>query len=301
VSFALKQKSFSASVMQPYFVSFHPEMPMEENLPPFADSDDPEVRDLLRAAAGVVLPAHVSPWRYRLITHWARDWFPHLDARFAYQGKARQAELFRSLGVRHPETLLFESPDRLLSFFARRPLPWPYPVVLKGDTGGGGSRVFPLYAAGDLERFAAELPGREPALLQQWVEHGGRDLRVVVYGDRAVSYFRVGDGRFYNNLCRGGRLDRELCPWDQERGIEAVRDVCRRVGIDIAGFDLMFPDEGPPVFIEINFHFGRKGLGGTVGHRGYLREAVDAWRARRLVEISCTAETQRHRGIAEKF
>lgn len=259
---------------------------MEKNLPPFADPDALEVRHLLRSAAGVVLPAYVSPWRYCRITQWAQCWFPRLESRFAYQGKAKQIELFRRLGVRHPETLLFESPDHLLLAFDRQPLPWPYPVVLKGDTGGGGSRVFPLYGSGDLERYAAELPGREPALLQRWVEHGGRDLRVVVYGDRTVSYFRVGDGRFYNNLCRGGRLDRELCPGDQERGVEAVRDVCCRAGIDIAGFDLMFPDEGPPVFVEINFHFGRKGLGGTAGHRRYVREAVDAWRVRRLNEFS---------------
>ena len=29
----------------------------------------------------------------------------------------------------------------------------------------------------------------------------------------------------------------------------------------------MFPDGGPPVFIEINYNFGRKGLGGTPGFR----------------------------------
>jgi ribosomal protein S6--L-glutamate ligase len=44
----------------------------------------------------------------------------------------------------------------------------------------------------------------------------------------------------------------------------------------------MFPDDGDPVFVEINFHFGRKGLGGTRGHREHVLRAVNDWRARRL-------------------
>jgi hypothetical protein len=28
----------------------------------------------------------------------------------------------------------------------------------------------------------------------------------------------------------------------------------------------MFPDDGEPMFIEVNFHFGRKGLGGLKEH-----------------------------------
>jgi ribosomal protein S6--L-glutamate ligase len=57
----------------------------------------------------------------------------------------------------------------------------------------------------------------------------------------------------------------------------AVARFCHLAGINLAGFDLMFPDEGPPVFIEINFNFGRKGLGGTPGFRKLFKEAVELW------------------------
>ena len=51
--------------------------------------------------------------------------------------------------------------------------------------------------------------------------------------------------------------------------------MCRRMGIDVAGFDLMFPDQGAPVFVEINHHFGHKGLGGPAGAtRNYFLQAV---------------------------
>ena len=50
--------------MRPYFVSFQPTVPMEENLPPYSDPTDPAVVCLLRQAAGVLLPRYVTKWRY---------------------------------------------------------------------------------------------------------------------------------------------------------------------------------------------------------------------------------------------
>lgn len=264
---------------KPYFVSFHPGIPLEVNLPVFSPVEDPEVQSLLRSAAGVLLPSYVTPARYRAITRCCRSWFPRLDTRFTCCGKTAQIRLFRDHGVRHPESALFNDAAELRDFIAHGDPPGGYPCVLKGDTGGGGSTVFPVRNGQEVLRCLDRLPSDQPMLLQKWVNHGGRDLRVVVYGRQAVSYFRVGDGRFYNNVCRGGRLDPEGRPDLQRKGIEAVRAFCDAVSIDVAGFDLMFPDAGPPVFIEINFHFGRKGLGGNPGHRRYWARAVQEWRA----------------------
>ncbi|NLI82413.1 MAG: hypothetical protein GX443_12130 [Deltaproteobacteria bacterium] len=268
--------------MVPYFVSFLPQVSMEENLPPYSPLDDPTVQGLLRHAVGVLLPEYLTPSRYANITRYARQWFPQLEGRFHSYGKSRQILLFRKLGVRHPESILFETPAQLLTAFLQEGSPWGYPFVLKGDKGGGGSRVFPIRKPESLPRRVTQLPGNEPALMQRWVEHGGKDLRVVVYGDHAVSYFRVGGGNFYNNVCRGGRIDHTGWPDLQEKGVRAVTAFCREARIDVAGFDLMFPDAGDPVFVEINFHFGRKGLGGSEGHRLHLRRAIEDWRRRCL-------------------
>jgi ribosomal protein S6--L-glutamate ligase len=264
--------------MEPYFVSFHPEIPMEENLPIFSPLDDPETQALLKAAAGVLLPSYVTPRRYRGITKWCRAWFPRLDTRFNHSGKTQQISLFRTHGVRHPESVTFQNAAELITHTARHDPPGGYPCVLKGDAGGGGSTVFPIRRREDLPRFMERLPSERPMLLQRWVDHGGMDLRVVVYGQQAVSYFRIGDGRFYNNVCRGGRLDHDKRPDLQQKGIDAVRTFCDRTAIDVAGFDLMFPDSGDPVFVEINFHFGRKGLGGSPGHRRFWTQAARDWR-----------------------
>lgn len=268
--------------MYPFFVSFDPRIPMEENLSIFSSMEDPRVGRLVRDAAGVLLPTYVTPARYDAVIRRARSWFPRLHAKFRYGGKIPQVRLFRELGISHPPSLLFRNPEHLLSFFPKAGSPWEYPFVLKGDTGGGGSRVFPIGHPRDLEDKLAGLPQDEPVLIQQWIDHGGKDLRVVVYGDRTVSYFRIGDGGFYNNLCRGGRLDHGSWPDLREKGCRAVLELCRRAEIDLAGLDLMFPPGAGPMFVEINFHFGRKGLGGTRGHRRHLVGAVHRWRRKVL-------------------
>ncbi len=277
----------------PHFVSLHPSIALDENLSLFADLTDPRVQRLLVHAVGVLFPTYVTPRRYYRITQLARAWFPRLEVRFQYLGKTRQIQLFRELGIRHPESLLFNDPRELEEYCTVHGSPWGFPVVMKGDLGGGGVGVFPVYSAVDVNRQARRLPPDQPALLQRWVDHQGKDLRVVVYGDLAVSYFRLGAGGFYNNVCRGGRIDHDLNPEQQQQGIAAVQALCRRVGVDIAGFDLMFPDHGEPVFVEINHHFGRKGLGGTAGHQRYFLKAVWHWRQRLLSSYPAPTECPR--------
>lgn len=259
-----------------YFLSMNPLVQLENNLPNLAAVEDPAVIRAIRYARGVVMPRGISEKRYRKICAIAKNWFPDLDARFRYRGKTKQTLLFHCMKVRYPRTILYSKPHTLLDS-ERKTLPLDYPFVLKGDMGGGGSRVFPVTCRGELIRGLDRLPEEEPVLIQEWIEHGGMDLRIVVLGAKMVSYFRVGGGNFYNNACRGGRIQAQTFPELQRKGMIAAASFCRRSGINYAGFDLMFPDNGPPVFVEINFNFGRKGLGGTPGFRQLFQEAVHMW------------------------
>ena len=258
-----------------YFVSLHHQIRLDVNLPALAPLDE-RSRDLLCNAAGVLMPKYFSPVRYQQVAALAPNHFPRLGPRYLYRGKASQIRLFRDLALPHPRTVVYDKPAQALRSCLQSGIPFS-PCVLKGDRGGGGSAVFPIHTWSDLSNGLNMLPGDEPVLLQDWVNNQGMDLRVVIIGELTKSYFRVGNGHFYNNVAQGGRIDYELFPEKQRLGREMARSLCQSAGIDVAGLDLMFPPQGSPLFIEINFLFGRKGIGGRTGYERLFDQAVRAW------------------------
>jgi len=271
----------------PYFVSLHHQFRLEQNLPAIGPLDD-AARQIISEAAGVLMPKYCPPARYAQVAALARSHFPHLAPRYAYRGKARQIALFRRLAIPHPKTVIYPSVEAAEKARQRRRCPLSLPFVLKGDSGGGGSAVFPVESDRGFQEGLDRLPSDEPVLIQEWIENGGRDLRVVLMGRLIKSYFRVGGTSFYNNVSKGARIDFELQPELQRTGRERTMDLAACLGIDLAAFDLMFPsDGGPPLFVEINFLFGRKGLGGLKGYQRMFRTAVHEWmdRARAAARV----------------
>ena len=269
---------FPPMTAKPYFVSLHHEIKLEENLPAIGAWDEAAL-NLLQNARGVLMPKYFSPPRYRYVASLARSHFPRLSTRYAYRGKSSQIHLFRRLGLPHPKSWIFATPQQALQAGLSGSLPLAFPFVLKGDSGGGGSAVFPVCNQVDLEHGLSALPPCEPVLLQEWIENGGRDLRVVLMGPLLRSYFRLGGESFYNNVSRGARIDSGLLPDQQRMGRQMALHAARRAEIDLAAFDIMFTTEGRPLFIEINFLFGTKGLGGSRGYGRLFRQAVQEWMA----------------------
>lgn len=263
-----------------YLVSFHHRIRLDYNLPPLTCLYDEETQRIVSGAKGVLMPKYLSPTRYRAICALAKSHFPDLSARFLYRGKSKQIKLFRSLKIPHPMTMLFHRPVLAARVLAEHGPPMAYPFVLKGDSGGGGSRVFPVASRDDYLDGLKTLPADEPVLVQRWVKNRGMDLRVVVVGSKVRSYFRVGGESFYNNICRGAAIDYGLYPEKQVMGAELAMKVSKLANIDMAGYDVMFPEHGPPLMIEVNFFFGKKGLGGPRGFDELFFDAVMEWRER---------------------
>ena len=163
----------------------------------------------------------------------------------------------------------------------------PFPFVLKGDRGGGGYAVFFAGNSADLSRWLNVLddvslhPGRR-FIAQAFVEHGGRDLRVVVIGKMTKAYWRcqAKKGEFRNNVGRGAFINYDLDPELMEKGISCVEDFCRKTGINLAAFDVLFDRSKTapePLLSEINFLFGRRGLGGSPRFYDLLNQSVQEW------------------------
>ena len=263
-------------------LSFHPVIVGDENLICAGRNPGPEELSAIRRAAAVILPQGCRETLYRMARENCPRVFPDYEARFRYPGKTGQAAMFAAFGAASPETWAFASVAELNESDL---LNFPYPLVFKPDWGGEGEGVRLLRDRAGLEAAltrarAAETAENRGFVLQRFVPCGGRSLRVVAVHDRLFSYWRVGEtgAPLLSGLSHGAAMDREADPHLMALGGEAVRELCLKTGVNLAGFDLIFPDSGPgPLFLEVNYFFGRRGLGGNEGYYEILRDAVSAW------------------------
>jgi len=272
-------------------LSFHPCYVADVNR--LCAGRDPDEADLdaIRSADAVVLPQGCRQSLYRMARQNNPHVFPNYDARFDYPGKTGQARLFQKLDAARPLTWIFESTEQ----FRRQGAAVQsagFPLVLKLDWGGEGETVFLLQTNADLRRAVAtaadyERTGQAGFVVQRFVAHGHRSLRVAVIGHSRTAYWRVQEAprAFGTSVAKGARIDTTSDSHLIRMGQGMVDDFCRRSGVNLAGFDLIFEEtardeESPrPFFLEINYFFGRTGLGGSERFYESLQSAIDRWLA----------------------
>jgi ribosomal protein S6--L-glutamate ligase len=240
----------------------------------------------MAAAKAVVLTQHVKSAQYDFCRSHCQRVFPDYTRRFGFEGKFGNITLFRQYQAAHPETHCYLSVDdfKRRHFENHEPL-MPFPFVLKGDRGGGGWAVFLIHNEQELAKHLAllddaHLHATRRFIAQSFVAHGGKDLRVVVIGHITKAYWRCqpNPDEFRNNVGRGAMVDRTGEPHLMEKGIESVNAFCSETGINLAAFDVLFDMHHPtPLLSEINFLFGRKGLGGSAQFHNLLNQAVTRW------------------------
>ncbi len=267
-------------------LSFHPNIVADRNILCAGRLPNDKDRAAISRAKAVILPQSPTEDLYRMCRKHCTHVFPNYDVRFDYPRKIGQARLFQQKGVPFPLTYAFDE------FSAFRTLqgetsPLGFPCVFKSDWGGEGEQVFLLETGQFLEERLEwvknlEQGGQKGFLLQEYVPHGGRSLRVVIVGDQLLSYWRLqqDSSHFLTNLKTGAVIDHDFEPRLQEAGKATVGDFCSETGINLAGFDLLFSEDGKvpsPLFLEINYFFGRKGLGGSAKYYELVDKAVACW------------------------
>ena len=156
--------------------------------------------------------------------------------------------------------------------------------------GGEGDTVALLQSPADLARALStaeryEQSGQRGFVLQTVVADSNRTLRVAVIGKTQKAYWRIQDDPaiFGTGLAKGARIDPESDPMLRQKALALTRGFCRQSRINLAGFDLIFDRSGPaesdrqPLFLEINYFFGRTGLGGSARFYAMLRAEIDNW------------------------
>ncbi|OQY59406.1 MAG: hypothetical protein B6245_06820 [Desulfobacteraceae bacterium 4572_88] len=275
-------------------LSFHPCFVGDQNM--ICAGRDPGADDIaaIRAANAVILPQGCKQPLYEMARKNCPHVFPNYDAKFSHPGKIGQTHLFRETRVPHPRTLTFACADELRDSHGELPeqLPSDLPFVFKFDWGGEGSNVFLICTRGEFQdvlekaiRF--EKTGQAGFLIQEYIPGQNRALRVVVMGQNIISYWRVQENleTFQANLAKGAVIDADSDPHLQARAADAARNFCKKTGINLAGFDFLFSGDtktetepGTPLFLEINYFFGRTGLGGSEKFYELLNREIRKWR-----------------------
>jgi ribosomal protein S6--L-glutamate ligase len=270
-------------------VSFHPLFEADKNI--ICAGREPDADDLaaIETAEAVVLPQGCRQSLYEMATTNCRHVFPNYKARFDFPGKIGQIKLFRETNMAHPPAELYASVAEYKQHYGDAPgdISCGLPCVFKFDWGGEGETVYLINSVDDLKEILEkaalfENSGQNGFLLQQYVPTNGRTLRVIIIGRAMISYWRIQqstDG-FMSSVSRGADIDTASQPELQNIARGFVNDFCAKTGIDLAGFDVIFSSAAEnriPFLLEINYFFGRKGLGGSDAFYEILKKEINAW------------------------
>jgi ribosomal protein S6--L-glutamate ligase len=272
-------------------LSFHPCYEADTTI--LCAGREPDEKDLsaIRSADAVVLPQGCREGLYFMARNNCAHVFPDYDVRFQYPGKTGQAKLFQALNAPHPHTRVFDDTEH----FRRDGAPIAdigFPLVFKLAWGGEGDTVWRLQSQTDLanalSRAAAhEQSGQRGFILQAFVRGFNRTLRVAVIGRTHVAYWRIQDNPliFGTSVAKGAQIDFEAYPTLRHKALLLAHEFCQRSRINLAGFDFIYDASGPmkhdpqPLFLEINYFFGRTGLGGSARFYAMLQAEIDRWLA----------------------
>jgi ribosomal protein S6--L-glutamate ligase len=270
-------------------LSFHPCIDADVNVIVAGRAPGSAEKTLIKRADAVILPQGSRQDLYELCRSYCERVFPNYDHRFSHPGKIGDILLFRTVGIPHPQTFTFDDVDHYCKRFPpeKARFPFPFPFVLKGNYGGEGHQVFKIRDVGQLQATLDQLKPMERSsmrgfITQQWITHGGRDVRVVVLYDQLLSYWRVQNDpqEFRTNLSAGGVIDHHSHPDLLMKAEKAVHRFCQQTGINLAGIDLMFDQNdksNQPLFLEINYWFGRSFFGSSEAYYAILKETIKRW------------------------
>lgn len=125
-----------------------------------------------------------------------------------------------------------------------------YPMVLKEAYGSFGAQVY--LAQNREEAFAiVQKIGHKEFLMQEFIATSrGKDIRVNVVGGEVVSaMLRVNDHDFRSNVTGGGKPQKTEITAAQA---QAAIGACKAIGLDFAGVDILFGENGTPLVCEVN-------------------------------------------------
>jgi ribosomal protein S6--L-glutamate ligase len=268
-------------------LSFHPCFIGDNNIicagrPP----GSAELRAIKRADA-VVLPQGCSRALYEMASDNCSHVFPNYRFRFNYPDKLDQIQLFRKKHFPHPSTHTYLHVNEFSTSPDRKPttVPFDFPFVFKYSWGGEGDTVFLIRSGQELRNILKravlyEQSGHTGFLIQEYIQ-SDRTLRIVLIGETMLSYWRLQNHEdpLVTSVSKGARIDPDADPELIAIAEKYLQDFCQKTGINLAAFDVIFSADNrkSPYFLEINYFFGRRGIGGSERYYQILITEIKRW------------------------
>jgi len=270
-------------------LSYHPCFEADKNR--LCAGRKPGTDDLsaMLAADAIILPQGCHESLYTMARSNCKHVFPNFDAKFKYKGKIGQIQLFQKTNTAYPRTETYLNMNAFSIHYGgspKKPI-FDFPFVFKFDWGGDGDHVYLVQSAENFSKVLQiakkyEHSGQKVFIIQEYIPANKRSLRVVVIGQTIVSYWRVqrNTDHFLSNVAKGAMIDYDTEPDLQKTAIKSVKNFCSQTRINLAGFDILFSSQAKvktPLFLEINYFFGRQGLGGSEKFYDLLIKEIMKW------------------------
>lgn len=261
-----------------FVLSFHPCIKADINILLAGKSLSKAQRDLVKRARAIILPQGCKGELYWFCRLHCKHVFPNYDCRFPGQGKVGDTLLFKLFGMPHPPTYVYLNIEGFYKMHTNlKGMPFSYPFLLKGNHDGEGSMVFLIKNETDLREKLALLGKNEGFILQKYIPID-RDLRVVIIGERRFYYWRIQKDKseWQTNVRKGAVIDHEVSKAIKDGLNNLLERFYKVTGINLAAIDILYSDNRP-LFLEINYYFGRRGLGGSERFYQLLNKAIEEW------------------------
>jgi ribosomal protein S6--L-glutamate ligase len=163
--------------------------------------------------------------------------------------------MLQQKGIPTPKTYLSSTPEAAKKVLENA----HYPIIMKFPQGTQGKGVMfsDSFAAAN-SMLDALTALKQPFLIQEYVETGGSDIRVIVVGDKVVAAMRrkAEKGEKRANIHAGGKG--EACTLGSHAKKIAL-EAAKAIGADICAVDILESVKGP-LIIELNVSPGLQGI-----------------------------------------
>ena len=267
-------------------LSFHPCIAADHQIITADRGLRPGDITLINNAEIIILPQSCSAGLYQACVKSSALLFPDYKSRFEYPGKVGQSLLFEKTGCPHPRTLRWKSVEEFKEKYSEHHN-LHTPFILKADLSHEADGV---YVVEDNESLLSALERLEQTgkagsgafISQELIPTGGNVLRIVIMGREIVSYWKrpVKDKQIITSAGKGAKIDRNWRIDFQEKGRIETRKLAASTGINLAAVDIVFSltENNPePMLLEINYYFGRRGLGGSIKYYRLLFGTIQTW------------------------